>query len=407
MPDGGIIFSEEAEERIANAVEYVERIAPAERRNRPTRRRSHHAMVFNPVRVSGNQDAGTGWFPGFLQFQNDDTTYTDLEACWVKGANGEGLQAQNYSKGRFAKVHTDGLALYIVDLGGGAGACCCCDPPKPAGVTTGGGVVTTPPTSIMGIPSGGGTSSMTGTWPPMDGGGTSSMTTTGGIVPPDTLPPSTQRICQYQWSPGANGGQGGYVQNCFDYSRARPGGGGIDTPLGTAGGQPRPLGGYLGENGPMRGRSGLLSIYGVDNPGTAGQFLVSNGAGIAPSYQTPGGAPDLTGTVSTTDATVTTLFSWAPTASTTYMFEARVTARRTGGSAGTADDGATYIKQVMVTTKGGTVTLGVQTLAYQSEDQAAWDCIIDVSAGNVRVRVTGAVNNNIDWKAAVFLRSVA
>lgn len=110
----------------------------------------------------------------------------------------------------------------------------------------------------------------------------------------------------------------------------------------------------------------------------------------------------------TTDATVTTLATIALTASKTYHVEARVLARRTGGTAGTAEDAASYIIHGTWKTVGGVTTLvGALSATHTAEDQVAWDATIDSDgAGNIRVRVTGAANNNITWHATVLLQDV-
>ena len=82
----------------------------------------------------------------------------------------------------------------------------------------------------------------------------------------------------------------------------------------------------------------------------------------------------------------------------TVQLEAVVTARRTGGSAGTAEDGAAYIVRGAYKTVAGVVTLiGAIGLIYTAEDQPGWDCTLTISGTNVLVRVTGAVNNNVTW----------
>lgn len=113
-------------------------------------------------------------------------------------------------------------------------------------------------------------------------------------------------------------------------------------------------------------------------------------------------------TVSTTTNAVTTLATIAAAATTTMLIEAKVVARRTGGSAGTAEDGAGYELRATVKNVGGTATLiGSVAVLATFEDQAGWDATIDVSGGNARIRVTGATNNNIDWKASVKTLSVS
>lgn len=107
--------------------------------------------------------------------------------------------------------------------------------------------------------------------------------------------------------------------------------------------------------------------------------------------------------VTTTNATVTTLATIALTASKTYMIEAKVVARRTGGAGGTAEDGAGYIVVATFNTLAGVATLiGAVAQDVVQESQAGWDCTIDSDgAGNARIRVTGATNNNVTWHAHV------
>lgn len=106
--------------------------------------------------------------------------------------------------------------------------------------------------------------------------------------------------------------------------------------------------------------------------------------------------------VRTTDATVTTLHTIAITSNRTYHIEARIQARRTGGTAGTADDGAGYIIEGTYKTAAGTVTLiGALTVVHVAEDQPAWDATLTISGTNVLVRVTGAANNNVTWHGTI------
>ena len=104
------------------------------------------------------------------------------------------------------------------------------------------------------------------------------------------------------------------------------------------------------------------------------------------------------GYVTTADATVTTIATIAIPASTTVMIELHVAARRTGGSAGVAEDGAGYVQQATYKNVAGTATLiGSVNADYTAESQAAWDVTFAVSGSNVLIRVTGAANNNISW----------
>lgn len=104
-------------------------------------------------------------------------------------------------------------------------------------------------------------------------------------------------------------------------------------------------------------------------------------------------------TVSTTDATVTTIATIAIPSSTTVAIEAVVRARRTGGAAGTAEDAAAYSIFACYKNAAGTATEVGETLVSALEDQAGWACSFSASSSNALLRVTGAVDNNVDWAA--------
>lgn len=113
------------------------------------------------------------------------------------------------------------------------------------------------------------------------------------------------------------------------------------------------------------------------------------------------GVSYMNGYVTTTNATVTTIQTVPIAASKTYLFHVFCSGRRTGGASGTADDGAGYVLDLMVTTKAGVVTINSQTLTAVGEDQAAWTFDAAVSTTNIIFRVTGAANNNISWACVV------
>lgn len=112
--------------------------------------------------------------------------------------------------------------------------------------------------------------------------------------------------------------------------------------------------------------------------------------------------------VATTDATVTTLHTFTIPTNTAYTVTAKVLARRTGGTAGTAQDSASYILVATYKNVGGTATLvGAVARLYEAEDQAAWDCVLTISGATVLVQVTGATNNNVTWHMSGEVRQVS
>jgi len=108
------------------------------------------------------------------------------------------------------------------------------------------------------------------------------------------------------------------------------------------------------------------------------------------------------GYVTTTDATVTTVATIPIPASTSVLMEIHVVARRTGGIAGAAEDGAGYMIQALYKNVAGTATLiGLGNLDFSAESQGAWNVSQSPSGGDVLVRVTGAVDNNVSWHCSV------
>lgn len=113
-------------------------------------------------------------------------------------------------------------------------------------------------------------------------------------------------------------------------------------------------------------------------------------------------------TVNTTDATVTAIVTIACASDTTTCIDAIIVARRTGGSAGTAQDGAAYHVYSVLKNVAGTATeIAAETVTVIGEDQAGWTVTVTVSAANVLINVTGAVDNNISWVCDYHLTTVS
>ncbi len=111
--------------------------------------------------------------------------------------------------------------------------------------------------------------------------------------------------------------------------------------------------------------------------------------------------------VATTNATPTTIHTFTLTASQTTFIECSVTARRTGGVAGAAEDGAAYTIQGCYKMVGGVATIiGAVLQPFVAESQAAWNATLVVSGGTVLLQVTGAASNNIVWHTTNRVRYV-
>lgn len=98
--------------------------------------------------------------------------------------------------------------------------------------------------------------------------------------------------------------------------------------------------------------------------------------------------------VQTTDATVTTVFSYTATDECTTLNTAEILACRSTGA-----ETAAYVRRCRIKRDGGTVTVGTVEDSYTSEETAAWDATTDSSGSTIRDRVTGEAGKTIDWGA--------
>lgn len=102
-------------------------------------------------------------------------------------------------------------------------------------------------------------------------------------------------------------------------------------------------------------------------------------------------------TVYTTDATTTTIASILIPNSATVLLDVQVVANQDSNN-----NSACYHRRGLYAYQGGTTVLvgSLQTIGTDVEDNAAWDCTLDISGSSVRVRVTGSATD-INWIAEV------
>lgn len=160
------------------------------------------------------------------------------------------------------------------------------------------------------------------------------------------------------------------------------------------------------------------SISSIGSDSTVGLTITAKGGGVVECLQSTLNNPIFKitsqatnddpeeivyqGRVETTSSTSTNIISFSAPSATSFAVEAIVTARRTGGSAGSAEDGAAYRIMGLFKNVSGTATqIGSTAVLFSAESQALWDCAFSTSGSNVRVLVTGASNNNITWHATV------
>jgi hypothetical protein len=107
-------------------------------------------------------------------------------------------------------------------------------------------------------------------------------------------------------------------------------------------------------------------------------------------------------TKQTTDGSAATAATLAMSVDRTTYVECVIVARRTGGSAGSSNDGAAYRLEFAAKNAAGTATLlAAATKTVIGESQAGWDVSATASGGDVLVQVTGAANNTVAWHVVV------
>lgn len=174
-------------------------------------------------------------------------------------------------------------------------------------------------------------------------------------------------------------------------------GGGANAGAGTAGSIDSTSGSSIDQNG---GNIGGLMGTGNATTGKDGIFYIQG------SRNTTAYSRRVCGRILTTNATPTNahraVVPQVPTDS-TMIIQAKVSARRTSGTAGATGDAAAYIRSACYKNIAGTVTLvGAITDGLTAEDQAGWDCSFAISGTDVFLQVTGATNNNITWNYELF-----
>jgi hypothetical protein len=101
--------------------------------------------------------------------------------------------------------------------------------------------------------------------------------------------------------------------------------------------------------------------------------------------------------VLTTNNVVTNILAVNCAVESSILMEAKFVARRTGGTAGTAGDGATFIRSFRVKSIGGVVTIHDIQSDFTSKDNSLMNVSFAVVGTNVELRVRGVSNNNIQW----------
>lgn len=127
--------------------------------------------------------------------------------------------------------------------------------------------------------------------------------------------------------------------------------------------------------------------------GTTDELEIAHAAGSI----TLGNPSKAYASVQTTDATVTTLMSKTLAEGKAYIIIANIIGKQADTNR------ASYVRRACVyRPAAGSATLqGSVQDELTVESDASWDCTIDVSGNDVRVRITGVAATTIDWKGSL------
>lgn len=109
--------------------------------------------------------------------------------------------------------------------------------------------------------------------------------------------------------------------------------------------------------------------------------------------------------VTTTDATTTTLATFALADETIYRFEAHVIARQTGGTAGGGAGNGGSLRRVATykrTGGGGATELGDASIDSPQDDLTNFGVVFTPSSNDALLQVTGAADQDTVWHATVY-----
>jgi len=140
--------------------------------------------------------------------------------------------------------------------------------------------------------------------------------------------------------------------------------------------------------------SGLLEVISYDS---APEGLVINAAAAASN-------PIIVGTITTTNATPTTIATVAISDNTVTLINASIAARRTDST-----DMAGYVRRVLVSRESGGVATIVGTVdtSLTRETENLWDSSITVSGNNALIQVTGEAGCTIHWSCRYYKVNVS
>lgn len=106
--------------------------------------------------------------------------------------------------------------------------------------------------------------------------------------------------------------------------------------------------------------------------------------------------------VQTTNATITSLFTWTILDNACTKVTAEVNGDRSTGA-----ETAIYERKIRIKRNSGTVTMGTVILPTTDEEVSTWDCTINNSTSTGQVQVTGVASVTIDWAGIISRFEVA
>lgn len=161
--------------------------------------------------------------------------------------------------------------------------------------------------------------------------------------------------------------------------------------IGSSGGKAF-LSGQMSTGTDLMSNTGKLNLWSAD--GSAITRMWGTGAGLH-LEECP------YGTLQTTDATTTTIVSFAPTNG-VVIVDAIVGCNNATNTSG----GAFRVLAAFLVASGTPTIIGTSTVTVIARSDAAYTADVNASAGNIRVQVTGKAATNLKWEAYPTVRYV-
>lgn len=139
----------------------------------------------------------------------------------------------------------------------------------------------------------------------------------------------------------------------------------------------------------------------INNTSAAGQWIIKE---LGDSSED---SDDVSYKITTTNATPQTIVLIPTKEDSIKNLEIKVSCRKISGTGlGSVGDGIAIVRHARIKNISNIVTLHSLQSTFTSKDVLAWNVLVDIVGTNIRVRVVGSNNDNINWECTYFEQNV-